>query len=527
MRRWWIVFLLPAVVFASTAWSGPLEVNGRVEVRGEHRILHLWGTHYEMGFANAYLMADEIMHLINNYVGTMIPPALYPLARPVFEPLLTVPEPYLSEFRGLLDGLRASGVDTYIRDFRKHPDLFDVIIINAMADLGGMFNFGCSSTLAWGPATMADPFVRGGMLLCRDMDWTDPNAVLQNESILITYEPSDPNLQPWVSVGFPGYIGCLSGMNESGLAIVQHVGNDAHLPTYWAEPGVPINITLRKAIETRDYDGDGKVGIGDVYNCVRDHPRVASVEIPVAVPCDPARPGDCAAVIEARFNDLDLRTSAHNNPYLGEYVLAATNHHRKLSIPVPCRRYSIIERMLLENPQVDTDLIWAIETAARQSTTLHTMTFRPNTRDFILALARDGEVAPFRPQQYYRWSDLFPNHRHLVPKGSLMTDRRVYYPGNEIILRASLKNRGYDREVTLYIAREEEGVFTFWPHWTETLTGTTFTVPRGLDWEGTISRISLSANATAHPITFWMVLVDPTTGEIVGSPAQVGARVQD
>src|SRR5690348_5719208 len=43
-------------------------VNGTLSRTGSQQLLNLWGTHYQMGYAHGYLLADQIRNLVDAFL---------------------------------------------------------------------------------------------------------------------------------------------------------------------------------------------------------------------------------------------------------------------------------------------------------------------------------------------------------------------------------------------------------------------------------------------------------------------------
>lgn len=91
------------------------------------------------------------------------------------------------------------------------PEL--LIAINTMVD-AYRDGLGCSSLIV-----EPDRSETGGPLFGRNLDFF-PVGVLQRLSLVVVYRPEGKHA--FVSVGFPGMLGCFSGMNDAGLAVANH-----------------------------------------------------------------------------------------------------------------------------------------------------------------------------------------------------------------------------------------------------------------------------------------------------------------
>lgn len=214
-------------------------------------ILYLRGTPYEMGYQQGKLLAEEVENVIDGFLRflnrELTKRIKIPLiSRPIINIILDVaywrtspfiPEDYKEEMRGLAEG---SGVS--LRNIQR---------IHIISEL---FYIRCSSFAAFGEAT------RGGRLYhTRVFDWIVGSGIEENP-IIIIYEPEGKH--PFVSIGYAGYIGVLSGMNIEGISVAQ-IGAKTVDKTL---RGVPMPFLLRKVLEESD-------NLEEATKIVRDAPR--------------------------------------------------------------------------------------------------------------------------------------------------------------------------------------------------------------------------------------------------------------
>jgi len=115
------------------------------------------------------------------------------------------------------------------------------IVANTLADIyrGG---FSCSSLLV-----DAQRSATGDPLFGRNLDFFTL-GVLDKYSLVTVHRPQGKHA--FVSIGFPGLFGCLSGMNDAGLALAVHevyLARD-HSPMFNPK-GVPYTFCFRRMLE--------------------------------------------------------------------------------------------------------------------------------------------------------------------------------------------------------------------------------------------------------------------------------------
>jgi hypothetical protein len=204
-----------------------------------------------MGFAQAKLYGGILPDFINNVwnflkseVEGALPPSLPPwlqnwIATMGLDAALDLTYdlskaytgPYFfEEMQGMADG---SGVP-YETILRVHM-------------LAGLTQGKCSMFGAWEDAL--DPTSDTKLLQLRALDW-DMDAPFRNQSSITVYHPESDNGHSFVNVGFPGFIGGLTGMSSTQLAISE-IGVSYPDPTFGKESrvGVPFIFTLRDILQ--------------------------------------------------------------------------------------------------------------------------------------------------------------------------------------------------------------------------------------------------------------------------------------
>ncbi|MBW7863332.1 MAG: peptidase C45 [Candidatus Hydrogenedens sp.] len=209
-----------------------------LEQIGDERVLHLKGTHYDMGFQHGALMKDEIMEAsakilaVGNLSWKGNFQASLDEAWNRTSPFL--PEKYKEEIRGMAD---ATGLSVQqVQNFTIFPELFH-----------------CSGFALWGTAT-AD----GELLHGRVLDYMR-SAGLDKYSLIIIQEPEGANA--FVNVAYSGMIGSVTGMNDRQIGVGEMGGGGAEK---W--DGMPMTFLIRECLES------GSV-LDDVVRIMRDTAR--------------------------------------------------------------------------------------------------------------------------------------------------------------------------------------------------------------------------------------------------------------
>ena len=175
--------------------------DGWIEEYDDFMILHLNGSHYEMGYQHGSLLGGEMEE---NFRAFLNYTELYGWDYNFYVWLWNeikdyVPQEYKDEMQGMADG---SGLP-----------FLNISIMNIMIDW-----FHCCEAATWGPATSD-----GKLIHMRSFDWSmemiDPitGASMRENQILMVRDPENgyASLEP----SFSGLIGGPGGINENGMGI--------------------------------------------------------------------------------------------------------------------------------------------------------------------------------------------------------------------------------------------------------------------------------------------------------------------
>lgn len=203
------------------ATEGP----ARLETIDGHRVLHVSGTPYEMGFQHGRLLAEEVKANVRSItenetkLGDRIEYKIYKTLREgMHERLLPhVPERFLEEIRGLAKG---AGLPYE-----------SVLAANLFPEA-----FHCSGMALRGRATHD-----GSLYHVRILDYMT-DAGLQENAVTILARPKTGHA--FLNVSFAGFIGSVTGMNEQGISIGE-IGGAGQL--HW--DGTPMCFLVRDVLE--------------------------------------------------------------------------------------------------------------------------------------------------------------------------------------------------------------------------------------------------------------------------------------
>lgn len=202
----------------------------QLERIGTMPILHLSGTPYEMGYQHGTLLRSQAQASVTNMMGFVDREAGFRfvggwLARWKLERAWRkmephVPADYLEELRGLADG---AGIP--------------LAVLERIHALPEMTANSCASFAALGPATKD-----GRLIQIRNLDWAIQSGVQRHAAIFV-YHPRGK--QSFINIGWVGFIGVLSGVNERGIS-VSEIGAET---VNRSLEGVPMPFLLRRVLE--------------------------------------------------------------------------------------------------------------------------------------------------------------------------------------------------------------------------------------------------------------------------------------
>jgi len=206
-------------------------------------LLHVWGSAYQMGFANGQLLKSQITELvpgmiahfesqvadsIDQYIGKDLASFVADFglrAALDLEYEMTrwyAPEYFFDEMKGIAD---ASGVD--------YNSLVQVHMLPELVKAA------CS---IFGAGKTATP--DGSLYQLRALDW-DVSGPMQKYPVVTIYHPDQG--QPFANVGWAGWIGSITGMSSAHMAMSEKVTDHEFGST--TRFGIPFNFLMRDVLQ--------------------------------------------------------------------------------------------------------------------------------------------------------------------------------------------------------------------------------------------------------------------------------------
>ncbi len=389
-----IILFVLVLNLSASSFSNPFVVADTMRINGH---LALWlgsGNDYEDGFNYGMLLGFKLKPLLDNYlIPTFGGATGYNQARQIFDQYFVVDDKYIEMTQGMISGMEMAGIDLYSAVLDDTLTYKDILIANSVTDFQSFsakwhnIGPGCSSLTSWGEATMNAPELMGETVIVRNLDW-DTSPHLINNALIIIWVTADPAKQSFVTFGFVGLIGALSGMNEYGVATFHNDGNYMTFPT--GTGFYPVNLAQRNGLEAADYNDDGICSPRDVTAAVKAHNVANSHIIHSAGPSfmEPA-----AEILEIHNSfGYAIRTKANNPVFFGDN-LVATNHFQLLKPATGCSRYNRIRDSLLVSNQLDVNRNWTVLKTAGVSWNLQTIQFIPTQNIIRFSFAQIGVPA--------------------------------------------------------------------------------------------------------------------------------------
>lgn len=375
--------------FATADASEP----GRMRDQDGVRIMELWGTDEQRGAAQGRMLRDEIVEVLDllikfgveggkdGYEKVLIP----------FTKKMHVQAHHLSEMHGIVAGMsEKSGSAPQIPSLGRELTFDDVFALNCIPDLAPV---ACSSLVAWGRMTVDYQTIGG-----RNLDWHAIPGMADHQLLVVNATPAESRRAAWVSVTIPGFIGCLTGMSQHGVAVSMH---DVLTGKPWVDGGFcPRGIALRDAIESAKPYTETR----DIQAILMARPSAVGNLVPVFYPQrtrSTAPPG----VIFEYDGHSGFADRVVVGVIKGHDFGIGTNHYRIREKETPtCNRFQKLfaELSALENvgEKLTVDKAWSLLEAVAapwaespRLQTYHTVVFEPATLKMHLALAK-GDKPP-------------------------------------------------------------------------------------------------------------------------------------
>ncbi len=221
--------------------------------------------------------------------------------------------------------------------------------------------FACSAIVV-----EADRSATKGPLFGRNLDFYTLD-ILDSYSLVTVHRPKGKHA--FASIGFPGMLGTLTGMNDAGLAVAVHevfLSRDG--ASMFNPKGEPYTFCFRRILEECST-------VEEAEKLLRAAPRTTILSLSA---CDPAG----GAVLEMTPKSVAAR-------HASDGILACTNHFRteELAVIKWCPRYQkLIQARKADQPLNVADVAKKMDEVNMGRLTVQTMVFEPATLKLHLAI---------------------------------------------------------------------------------------------------------------------------------------------
>jgi predicted choloylglycine hydrolase len=365
----WAICLLAFSIEVSHAKTLAHCGQGWLEEIDGYFVLHLKGTHYEMGYQHGTLLKQHVRENMAHMMKLMKEEHIYAWGPFHFTPYSTirgivefqrkhVPQKYIQELAGLAEG---SGLE-----------LQDLEVGNFIPEL-----MHCSGFAVMNSATSEGKLYHG-----RVLDYAT-NWRLQEHAVLIVAEPTGGI--PFVNVSYAGFIGSVTGMNSQQMSIGEMGGQGLG---HW--DGVPMALLVRQVLESAD-------DLDDAIAIFRDQPRTCEYFYVIA-------DGETneAVALEASWNTFatirpgqaDVRLP---RPIADAVILSAGDRYHRL-----------VDRIeQLHGDITSAEAIGLMNCPVAMKSNLHNALFEPRSTSFWVANAtHDRQPAAEQPYHAFNLKDL-------------------------------------------------------------------------------------------------------------------------
>jgi hypothetical protein len=242
--------------------------NGKLyvvpEVSPPLHVVHLYGTPYQMGYAQGLLLQDQISKLwpeMHQWVYNSLNSSLDWLPDIIREILeeygvaaaldatvwLTepwTPSHFIEEIHGLADAVPSI----------SYSQFYQVMVFPELIQAR------CSMYGAWG-AAIAN--TTGSLYQLRALDWAT-NGPFQQFPVVLVYHPNEGNGHPFSIVSWAGFIGSLTGYSSAPMGVCEKLWKNYNGTR--SRLGIPFHFLLRDILQ---YDPDTIHALQRIQNAAR------------------------------------------------------------------------------------------------------------------------------------------------------------------------------------------------------------------------------------------------------------------
>jgi hypothetical protein len=230
--------------------------------------------------------------------------------------------------------------------------------------------YGCSSIIVG-----KERSATGGPLFGRNLDYSTL-GYLDQYSMVTVRRPRDKTKHAFASIGFPGMVGCLSGINDAGLALAVHeVRKTKDGSPGLDTKGIPYTLAFRRLLEEC-------TTVAEAEKLLRSMKRTTMLNLSI---CDK----DGGAIFE-----LTTKTVVVRKPEAD--ICTCTNHFcsKELGVGAHCDRLPKLDAAREAKDKLGlADVAKKLDAVNQGGATLQTMVFEPATLKLHLAIGKGPSSA--------------------------------------------------------------------------------------------------------------------------------------
>ncbi len=289
------------------------------------KILELWGTPRQRGFAHGYLLAAEIVSGAESgfrFVEKFNPGTMKNRVLPLAGMGFRFSKAETEEMLGILAGMKARlpAEELKIPALGRAMSLVDLKALNTFGD---WYALGCSSAAVWGEKTED-----GTAAVVRNFDFMGL-PIIQKYQVLVVMAPGpgEQDARGFIGITHPGSVGAITALSEEGVFAAIHDVMVRPQQKDFMQGNVPRLLAIRRIV--RELPAKGAVEAA-VARC-KSWNTLFGNNFMVATPA----PGDGlpAGVIEydtreAMDSGAVLRAPAANDDGTLRNFVVCSNHHR-------------------------------------------------------------------------------------------------------------------------------------------------------------------------------------------------------
>ena len=433
------------------------------EVKNYHgdtqMVLHLWGTHYERGYAHGYLLAKEIPEMFKytleiDDIGNI---SLYNQIKTQLLPKYYFKDEYNQELQGIYDGMiqklkeinrldllciPSLGKDMDLEDLKMHQLMLEVLRYKGITK-------SCSGLAIWGDYSKNEHTV-----LAKSTDFKrGSKEQVCKHHLIVTVDPAENDEVKYFALSLPGFLGTFSaGVNRYGIFVSTITGDETLSDITIVQHLTPNNLIYKEILEEIKSSSKSSFNnIKDIYEAKTLWP----VQDLIALPSQ----GDSnnAIVMEdgfqigpfIRWPESELHQKAYDAGITNDkFRIISISSNYYLPETVPCGKGFVDPKMYdyiiekFENAKnkgrIDVDSMYDIYREAHNKSNpyynndqgVSAIAADLNNMEFLITQCCPGEIGGWYYQIEpirYKWDDLFYYKQYPTKKclGDINNDRKV------------------------------------------------------------------------------------------------------